>query len=297
MLGFEFKIIEFLQQFRSPFVDQFFLFLNLFDTKIFYLTFIVLIWVGYNYKLGIKIFFILMLSFFANDLLKAIFMLPRPYIIDPQLTIIKLSNYGFPSGAAQSAVLIPLILISYFKGKKWPKIVGVNFFFWISLSRMYLGVHFLSDLIGGWIVGSILFLIYYYIFPIFEKKMQTQKHPAFAFWIYQLALLPLLLVPKTGYIVFSLLGIFLGLYLSKVYKTFLPNPKNFKELFIRTMIALIGVLLIPDLLKMLHQKLSFIDFNIGLFGMYLAALWLSFSSSYLYKLLIKNKTIKTFIQK
>ncbi|NGX29084.1 MAG: hypothetical protein K940chlam1_01277, partial [Candidatus Anoxychlamydiales bacterium] len=96
MLGFEFKIIEFLQQFRSPFVDQFFLFLNIFDTKIFYLSFITLIWVGYNYKLGIKIFLILMLSFFVNDLLKAIFMLPRPYIIDPQLTIIKLSNYGFP---------------------------------------------------------------------------------------------------------------------------------------------------------------------------------------------------------
>ena len=292
MLGFEFKIIEFLQQFRSPLVDQVFLFLNFFDTRLFYLIFIPFMWVGYNYKLGIKIFFILMLSFIINDYLKYLFMYPRPYMLDPQLTVIKLGDYSFPSGAAQAAVLLPLIFISYFKDKKWPIIVGINYFFWISLSRMYLGVHFLSDLIGGWIVGGLLFLFYYYFFPIFEKKIK--KHPAYAFWIYQWSILPILFIPRTSAYVFGILGVFLGLYLSRLYKMFLPNSKNFKELFIRTLFALIGVLLIPLFLKIMQKKIFFLDINVGL---YLGGLWLSFSASYLYKLLLKNKKIKSLILK
>ncbi|NGX63787.1 MAG: hypothetical protein KR126chlam6_01201 [Candidatus Anoxychlamydiales bacterium] len=280
MYTFQIKIIEFIQQIRSPFADEIFKFLNLFDTQIFYFILIPMIWIGYNYKFGIKLFFIIMLSAIINEFLKNLFHQPRPYIIDPSLAVIHVySRYGLPSGAAQSAILLPLVFINYFKQKKWPIIWGTNFFFWISLSRLYLGVHFVTDLLAGWAIGFSLFLIYLYIFPLIEKLIK-KYNPNYVLLVCQIPILLLYFIPKLERDFFILSSVMLGIFLSNRYSMFLKNPKNGKEFFIRAIFSVAGVFLISLLTYLIRFEVKLFTINIG---SYVMGLWISFLCPYFYK--------------
>jgi membrane-associated phospholipid phosphatase len=280
MYTFQLKIIEFIQQIRSPFADEIFKFLDLFDSRIFYFILIPMIWIGYNYKFGIKLFFIVMLSTIINEFLKNLFHQPRPYILDSSLAVIHISNkYGLPSGAAQSAVLIPLIFINYFKEKKWPIIWGANFFFWISLSRLYLGVHFLTDILAGWAIGFSLFLIYLYLFPLIEKVIK-KYNPNYVILICQIPVILLFFIPNVERYVFILSSVMLGIFLSDRYNLFLKNPKNKKDFFIRTGFSVAGIFVISILTYLVRIKIQLFTINIS---PYLMGLWISILCSYLYK--------------
>ncbi len=69
-------------------------------------------------------------------------------------------TFSFPSGHAAGA-FVSFGLAALVISLKWPEltiaacIAAVVLTFFISLSRIYLGAHYASDIIGGWIVGSI----------------------------------------------------------------------------------------------------------------------------------------------
>lgn len=68
-------------------------------------------------------------------------------------------TYSFPSGHAAGA-LVSYGLAALVVANKWPEwtlaawIVALVATFFVSLSRIYLGAHYTSDIIGGWIVGG-----------------------------------------------------------------------------------------------------------------------------------------------
>lgn len=69
-------------------------------------------------------------------------------------------TYSFPSGHAAGS-LVSYGLAAFIIGIKWPELAIVAWTaaiivsFMIGLSRVYLGAHYASDVIGGWIVGAI----------------------------------------------------------------------------------------------------------------------------------------------
>jgi membrane-associated phospholipid phosphatase len=273
-----------MQLMRNEYLDAFFKFLNFFDTPNFYYILLPVIWIGYNRKFGIKLTIIMMLSSIVNDLLKNIFMLPRPSDLDITLAIIQVKGYGFPSGGAQSALLLPLIFIDQFKYKKIPIILGSLYFFLISFSRLYLGVHFLTDIFGGWIVGGLIFLIYKYLFPYFNGFFE--KKPLSFFWIYQLILLPLLFIPKLSLYGFALSGVVFGLLIASINHLSLSNPKNIGEFLLRTAFVISGIFLLYFLFEIN------IIFDEHAFA-YVIGFWVGFLCPYLYrKIFLKNSKIK-----
>ncbi len=65
--------------------------------------------------------------------------------------------HSFPSGhAARSAALVVMAL---FVGPPWFSIVVLLWAPWVGLSRVALGVHYLSDVLVGWVVGGVMGLI------------------------------------------------------------------------------------------------------------------------------------------
>ena len=92
-----------------------------------------------------------------------------PHLVDQ-------GGYSFPSGHATGAVLawgtLAFLTWYYFKDKypkMMPYLIGFTIFMVvaISASRVYLGVHYLSDIIAGWSIGAtwlILCLNYFNLF-------------------------------------------------------------------------------------------------------------------------------------
>src|ERR1700682_4176658 len=95
-----------LAQNRIAFLDPFFRFLNYFDTDYFFFLLIPLIWIGFSYQWGIRIFYWLTLNNAVNSAAKLIVGWPRPNTEIPEIGMFHPTSFGFPSGGAQSCMFL-----------------------------------------------------------------------------------------------------------------------------------------------------------------------------------------------
>lgn len=110
--------------------------------------------------LGIRIGIMLLVGGGINSLLKLGFHWPRPFWVSNHVeNLVEATGFGFPSGHAQNAASIWGLLGASFL-RKWQKWVAVLVIFGIGISRIVLGVHFAHDVVMGWLVGSLLLVIY-----------------------------------------------------------------------------------------------------------------------------------------
>lgn len=117
-------------------------------------------------KIGLMIICALVLSLILGDgILKHLLKRPRPFIADPGISLIiaKPLSYSFPSGHAASAFAAAGILVRTIKKYKTYMIVLA---FLIAFSRVYLLVHYPTDVIGGIVLGLICSQIVLYFFAI-----------------------------------------------------------------------------------------------------------------------------------
>ena len=116
-----------------------------------------------NKKISFTILLNVVIATILNILLKNIIQRPRP----DEFRIITESGYSFPSGHSMVSMAFYGFLIylihKYFKNKKL-KIVLITFLsiliILIGISRIYLGVHYTSDVIAGFMI-SVCYLIVY----------------------------------------------------------------------------------------------------------------------------------------
>ncbi len=94
-----------------------------------------------------------------NIVLKALFQRDRPQLWERLVTE---NSYSFPSGhaMASSALVVTLILIFWnTRWRWWVVAVGVTYMLVIAYTRMYLGVHYPSDILAGWSISIIWVLL------------------------------------------------------------------------------------------------------------------------------------------
>lgn len=189
---------------RSPWMDTFFIGWNYVDTQYFSLLVIAVTWYLWSRRLGVKLFYLIILSFVVNQTLKTLFHEPRPCQLDPALGLVCSSSFGLPSGAAQTATLLSGFIILECKEKLY-RILGILFALMLCFSRVYLGMHFPTDILGGVIVGCFLLWVYKKIFPLF--------HPLWKIAALVFPLFPFLVLPHMFgfYLLFSGLGLACGL--------------------------------------------------------------------------------------
>ncbi len=126
------------------------------------LTIILLILIK-NKKIGISICLNLLIATILNILLKNILQRPRP----TEYRLIDESGYSFPSGHSMVSMafygFLIYLIYKYVKNSKlkWTLIIILStLIFSIGISRIYLGVHYTSDVLGGFLI-SISYLIIY----------------------------------------------------------------------------------------------------------------------------------------
>jgi PAP2 superfamily protein len=69
------------------------------------------------------------------------------------------SSFGIPSGHAQDAVALWGIT-AYHVRKRWAWVAAIALAFFIGFSRLYLGAHFVHDVLAGWLVGTLLLWVF-----------------------------------------------------------------------------------------------------------------------------------------
>ena len=116
-----------------------------------------------NKKIGLSIFANLVIITGLNQLLKRILQRPRP----TEFRIVEETGYSFPSGHSMVSMAfygyLIYLIYKYVKNKyiKWSLIVLLScLIVGIGTSRIYLGVHYTSDVLGGFLI-SVSYLVIY----------------------------------------------------------------------------------------------------------------------------------------
>jgi membrane-associated phospholipid phosphatase len=107
-------------------------------------------------RLGIRMGLILFASSMLNELGKLALHEPRPYWVSSQVKALAAEpTFGIPSGHAQNGVAIWGMLAASLRRKAvWAGAIVLVFL--ISVSRLYLGVHFPHDVVVGWLIGAVI---------------------------------------------------------------------------------------------------------------------------------------------
>ena len=181
ILKIDTMILDFIQNYlRCGFLDSLFVFITkLGDMGLIWILITLVFLATDKYRkagsaMAIGLFICLILG---NEVLKEVFARPRPFQASEfSLIIAPPSGYSFPSGHTMSSFAAATSMgLSHKRLSKWGYILAGL----IAFSRMYLYVHFPSDIIAGALLGvGIAFLARYITnkMPFFkgEKKILTE---------------------------------------------------------------------------------------------------------------------------
>ena len=159
VLKFGLDLIQAIQTFRTPGLDGLFsAFTSLGNAEFYLLAAPAILWC-IDYGIGARLGMLVLLSATLNVSIKDVLMQPRPCDIRPEICIEDASGYGLPSGHAQNAVVFwGLPARALHSGWVWAGAIGLIFL--IGFSRIYLGVHFPTDVLGGWAIGALILTLY-----------------------------------------------------------------------------------------------------------------------------------------
>ena len=168
LLDWGIEVVLWFQQF-SPTLDFPFKAVTFLGDKEFFLLLMPLVYWCINRQAGAKLFMLLLFSAYLNEVAKLLADQPRPFNYDPRvIKIVHADSGGFPSGHTQSAVVVWGYLACRFNKKALWVFAGFLILA-IPLSRIYLGAHFPTDLLGGYVIGALVLFLFIWLTPRIES--------------------------------------------------------------------------------------------------------------------------------
>ena len=196
-----------LQEFDSEWIIQIFKIITALGYVEFFMVSLIVVITGIHFRKGFILLLIVMWTAAVTLVMKDVFDLPRPYMVEnevvildgevdtdmallddadathffellPQSTVEYFDNqpipYGFPSGHTSIAVVFWGTLMLLFR-KRWLSVLCVSLIVLIPFSRIYLGVHFIADVLGGYFIGGIMLWVFYRLVIRPEAMIQYLK--------------------------------------------------------------------------------------------------------------------------
>ena len=243
--------------FRTPFLDFLFSWITrLGEETILIVVFCIVFWCV-NKRSG----YVVGISFFFSALLvqgmKIIFRVPRPWMTDPNILVLgaetAATGYAFPSGHTQNAAAW-LGALAITTKKRVLQIVFIILALLVGFSRLYLGVHFLSDVLVSLVISGIVVILVHKMLPKeFVSKKKELVLPAIitGFATVVIAIIAYLYLTETtvagqlrdaAIAAGAALGFAVGMYVERVYIQFSVKSKTLVHQVVKFVLGIIGAL-------------------------------------------------------
>ena len=262
------EFLKLLEGIRSPALDAFFSMVTILGEEAFFILVGLIFYWCINKKNGYYLLFVGLFGTVANQFLKITCRIPRPWVQDPEFTIVEsareaATGYSFPSGHTQSAVGT-FGSVALVRREKWLRAVCIALCLLVPLSRMYLGVHTPLD-VGVALLSGIALVLVFRPLLIWASEKPCRMHLIFAavsvlcvlYVIYvncwsfpaDIDAANYLSAQKNGA---KMLGCFIGLWLAYFVDSrwvHFEEKASFPGQVLKLVVGLVPVLLIKSLLK------------------------------------------------
>ena len=178
--GEDMELLYALESIRTPLLDKIMSAVTYMGGEMFFMVIAIGAFWCVSKRLG---YYLMTVGFFGtilNQFLKILCCVPRPWVKDPDFTIVEsaragATGYSFPSGHTQNAVATYGGLARYTK-RAWLRWVCIVLAALICSSRMYLGVHTPLDVGVSLVIAAALVLL---VYPVIEE---ADRRPAVLTW-------------------------------------------------------------------------------------------------------------------
>jgi len=161
-LHFHLALVQFLADHRNIYLTHLFHSASFFGSADFYVFFTVLVYVMWDKSFAIRLSVLVLVTMAFNDLLKILIKNPRPFVTDgtyekkwavsPAEAKVLALEYSTPSGHAMGTAAFFSYLFA-FVSNRFVRLGLVLLIVLIGVSRPYLGVHYVEDVLLGWAIG------------------------------------------------------------------------------------------------------------------------------------------------
>ena len=167
-LPFNLAFVQLLADHRTVFLTNFFLAVTSFGGASVYILIALFIYAGWSKQLAIRLSVLVLLTMALNDILKMAIKNPRPFVregtwlrkwaVSPNQAAQLASEYSTPSGHAMGSSAFYSYLFAFIHHRA-VRILAVAAIVLVGISRPYLGVHFVEDVLIGWAFGLAIALV------------------------------------------------------------------------------------------------------------------------------------------
>ena len=238
ILNWGIDIITLFQLFTADFFVLFIKGITLLGNETAYLIMMPFVLWCVNFRAGARIGVVFLLSAYLNFFFKDMLAQPRPFILEPGLNLIEASGYGLPSGHAQGS-LVFFGMLALLIRKRWFTAISMILILLIAFSRVYLGVHFPTDILGGWVLGGCLLFGYHKFGNRFEQIVaQWSLWQQIVLLVATTGIMLIYFTHETIVIVAAFFGVGIGMILSVRFNC-TQKPSSFFQLILRLLTGLI----------------------------------------------------------
>ena len=161
-VGFDMAIYNAVRSINNSFFDIYFKFTTSFCDPIVIILLLVVLFINLPKKYPINCCLLVGSGWVTNFIIKNIIRRDRPNV----LRLVKESGYSYPSAHAMTSVILYGYLIYLINKKISNKKLRISLeillgvlIFSICISRIYVGVHFASDILGGMVLGLAVIIL------------------------------------------------------------------------------------------------------------------------------------------
>lgn len=154
MTQLEIQFLQFLESLRTDFWVKLFEGITMLGEETILILMIAVLYFAFDKRLALRIGYITVTSMCVNGVVKNIVKRPRPFAAG-EVTPARAhtaTGYSFPSGHTQTISTWSTAFAMYFK-KRWVRVLAAVGIVAVAFSRLFLGVHYPSDVIGGAVLG------------------------------------------------------------------------------------------------------------------------------------------------